>query len=159
MNRFMVLLGFGSLLLPFPAVMAEMPRAIGTTSSSTTPSIVWHETLDSGWKESRRRNVPMVIYITTEQCHYCDAMKRDTWCEASVRQRIAQGFVAIRLTPRRNSTTLNRIEVNGYPTTLVGVPQGKIVSHRFGYQPPAGLHGLLSEGKQRRLLGRKRPVN
>ena len=151
MNRFMVLLGCGSLLLTVSALRAEMPRYSNTANSPTTPAIVWHDTLDAGWEESRRRNVPMVIYITTENCRYCDAMKRDTWCDASVRQRIAQGFVAIRLTPRHNSATLSRISVNTYPSTLVGVPQGKIIGHRFGYQPATALHGLLSEGQQRRL--------
>lgn len=154
MNRFMVWMGFGSLLLLFSSlcatVRAEMPRYLTTSSASASPQITWHETLESGWKESRRRDVPMVIYITSEQCHYCDAMKRDTWCDESVRRRIAKGFVAIRLMPRRNSATLGRIDVKAYPTTLVGVPRGKIIGNRIGYQPPAALHGLLSESESRR---------
>jgi protein disulfide-isomerase len=71
-------------------------------------------------------------------------MKRDTWCDQAIRERLASGFVAIRLTPRNNSKVLKRIKISSYPTTLIGVPQGKIVDHRVGYQPPASMHQLLS---------------
>ncbi len=148
----MVLLGVGTLLVPMltgpmSPVRAEMPRYL-TASSSRRPAIVWHETLESGWRESRRRNVPMVIFITSERCHYCDAMKRDTWCDETVQQRISEGFVAIRLTPKNNSSTLSRVAVQTYPTTLIGLPRGKIIGKRLGYQPPAALHGLLSESQR-----------
>jgi hypothetical protein len=149
-NRFMVVLGVGSLLLTVSMMQSEvargeMPRLTSSSVLPTGPNITWHNSLDAGWAESRRRQVPMVIFITSKQCHYCDSMKRDTWCDPSVRQRMAGDFVAIELTPARNSHTLSRIDVKMYPMTLVGLPAGKIISHRLGYQPPSGLHGLLSE--------------
>ena len=118
-NRFMVWMGLVSLLLPIvsvtPAAHAEMPRHESSPLSVPAPGIQWHETLDSGWAESRRRNLPMVIYITSDNCHYCDAMRQNTWCNASVRSRIAKGFIPIRLSRHRNSATLGRIQVEMYP--------------------------------------------
>lgn len=156
MKEFMVHWGFGSLLLAIAALhcevsQAEMPRLSSDGSVHAEPSIAWHDSLESGWQESRRRNVPMVIFITSDQCHYCDVMKQNTWRDSSVLQRVANQFVAIRLSPTKNSATLSRIHVSMYPMTMVGIPEGKIVSHRLGYQTPAGLHGLLSE-----LTGRGR---
>ena len=91
----------------------------------------------------------MVIFITSRRCHYCDAMKRDTWCDHEIRRRLADDFVAIRLTPDRNSSVLSRIDVATYPMTLIGVPQGKIIDHRIGYQPPRLMLQLLSKVKRR----------
>ena len=91
----------------------------------------------------------MVIYITSDGCKYCAAMKRDTWCDAKIREQLAAGFVAIRLTPRDNARVLNRIDVSTYPMTLIGAPQGKIIEHRVGYQPPRLMHKLLSKIKRR----------
>lgn len=158
MNRLMVWVGVGSLLVLYSTfatshVSAEMPH-YSTPSDVAEPSVLWHESLAAGWQESRRRNLPMVIYITSEQCTYCEAMKRDTWCEETIRNRLASGFVAIRLSPKRNSATLSRIDVQTFPMTLVGVPEGKIVGQRTGYQPPAAVHGLLTEAKFRRLRRR-----
>lgn len=154
MNRFMVWMGFGSLLMPFcmtanSPLAAEMPTYVSASGIAKAP-VVWHETLEDGWRESRRRGIPMVIYITSDRCSYCDAMKRNTWCDESIRHRLSREFVAIRLKRGRNSATLGRIDIQTYPTTLVGVPEGKIVSHRTGYQPPSALHGLLTEAKNRR---------
>lgn len=146
MNRFMVVLGFGSLIGCFllAPVDAEMPTYVNASTISSQPeSVVWHETLQSGWKEARRREVPMVIYITSENCQYCEAMKRDTWCDQSIRQRLSEGYVAIRLTPRNNADTISRIKLKMFPATLIGLPQGKIIDHKFGYQPPSEMHNVL----------------
>ena len=68
-----------------------------------------------------------------------------TWCDQSVCSRIQREFIAIRLMRGRNDKSLQRIHVPIYPTTLVGIPEGKIIGQRGGYQPPANLHQLLSE--------------
>ena len=151
MNRIMVTSGSAALalfgvLFSGDHVAAEMPQML-TRSTSPSPAISWHEDLQSGWRESQRRRVPMVIYITSDNCTYCDAMKRDTWCDASVTSRVRREFVAIRLSRRKNSATLSRIKVKMYPTTLIGIPEGKVVSHREGYQPASAIHQLLSNAR------------
>ncbi|TWU50911.1 hypothetical protein Poly51_42040 [Rubripirellula tenax] len=152
MKRFMVSLGLGT-LLTFSLTtqsQAEMPRRGDPSIEQpgvSPPIISWHTSLDSGWEESRRRDVPMVIFITTDRCRYCEAMKHDTWCDPTVQTDLAKGFVAIELTPQENSQTLQRIKVDTYPTTLIGVPQGKIVAHRTGYQPAIAMKSLLRDVK------------
>jgi protein disulfide-isomerase len=135
-------------LVSGPDGMAEMP-SLRNGVAVDQATVVWHESLDAGWQESRRRGVPMVIFITSDRCHYCDAMKRDTWCDQSVRERLATDFVAIRLTPQINAQVLRRIKVSSYPTTLIGIPQGKIVDHRTGYQPPESMRQLLTSLRSR----------
>ena len=85
----------------------------------------------------------MVIFITSTHCRYCDAMKQTTWIDHDIRSRISDGFVAIRLTPQHNSSELSRVNVQMYPTTIVALAEGKVIDHREGYQPTAGLHHLL----------------
>lgn len=157
----MVFLGLGSLLLIFcPTIQADQGSTKFLSSTSTAarypdmagPQVSWHDNLQSGWQEARLRGVPMVIYITSDHCRYCDAMKRDTWCDGSIGRRLVGEFVAIRLSQKANASTLSRIKVPAYPMTLVGVPEGKIISHRVGYQPVAAMHSLLTEAK--RLVGR-----
>ncbi|MFG0261318.1 MAG: thioredoxin family protein [Novipirellula sp. JB048] len=138
-------------LLHAVPVAAEMPLRSVVTSrpQAAPPQVRWHRTLRAGWQEARQRNLPMVIYISSDHCAYCDAMKRDTWSDRSVEQRVSQDFVAILLTPRENAETLGRVNVAMYPTTLIGMPEGKIVAHRAGYQPAAALHQFLSNALKR----------
>lgn len=159
MNRIMVLLLGSTLLLlgilaPMGDASAEMPRLTSSSARPLAPRVTWHRDLNSGWAEAIRRKVPMVIYITTERCRYCDAMKRDTWCNELVQSDLAGDFVAIELSPQANASTLGRIDVKTYPTTLIGVPEGKIVEHRTGYQPAAEMRSLL-RGVKNRMLARR----
>ncbi len=139
-----------------PVACGEMPL-VGPPSATpateqmlvSAPRVVWHNDFDAGWAESVRRNIPMVIYITTDRCVYCDAMKRDTWCDKTVMNEMAGDFVAITLSPAANAETLDRIRVKTYPTTLIGLPQGKIVEHRGGYQPAADMKALLRTVKMK----------
>jgi protein disulfide-isomerase len=144
----MVSMGFGSLLCLFSQCFAELPVSIqSTTDVDVMSPVAWHTDLHSGWQESRRRGIPMVIFITTNDCAYCDAMKQNTWCDQQVLRRLAGKFVPIRLNPIRNRKTLDRIDVDTYPTTLLGSPRGKVIGHRIGYQPPAAVQSFLAEAQ------------
>ncbi|PHQ32869.1 thioredoxin family protein [Rhodopirellula bahusiensis] len=109
--------------------------------SAETP--MWHDNFESGWAAARRSGRPMLIFITSEHCRFCDAMKQNTLCDASIRSRLANGFVPIILRTDTNPEILARIPVQTYPTTLLAVPRGKVIAHRVGYQPPDRLHELL----------------
>ncbi len=153
----MVLLGSGSLLLislvlvTSSRAMAEMPMGrrgnqMPVSTNRSPPLVRWHNTMSSGWAEAKRRQLPMVIFITSKRCRYCDAMKKDVWCDREISARLTTGFVAIRLTPQENSKTLNRIKIEAYPTTLIGTPEGKIIDQQVGYQPSPSVHQMLSRG-------------
>ncbi len=154
MKRIMVLMGLGSWMLlvssapcsaEFPVSFAHESNTSITSHAATPPTVKWHTDLRSGWRDSKRLGIPMVIFITMDNCTYCDAMKQTTWNSYAVQRRMAGKFVAIRLNPLRNRETLSRINIPAYPTTLLGTPNGKVIGHRIGYQPPAQLQMFLNE--------------
>ncbi|TWT96501.1 thioredoxin family protein [Neorhodopirellula pilleata] len=112
---------------------------------AATEELKWFDTLESGWKAARDTGRPMVIFITSDHCQYCDVMKKNTLCEPSVRDRLLKRFIPIRLRPDSNAQVLSRVEVTAYPTTLVAHPRGKVLAHRIGYQPVEQFHEFLSE--------------
>jgi len=160
-KRIMVLLGFGSflLLLFSTSSFADFPVSIQDGDQGRAgPMVAWHNNLKSGWREAKRRGVPMVIFITSDNCVYCDAMKQNTWCDKQVQRRLAGKFVAIRLNTLRNRETLSRIQVQTYPTTLLGSPNGKVIGHRVGYQPPAELQSFLAEAEPQQAQAKRDPL-
>lgn len=139
-----------------PDFSSSTPSVMATRIASATPvdgqnrvvaepQIQWFDSLESGWKAARETGRPMVIFITSEHCAYCDAMKKNTLCESSVRDRLLERFIPIRLRPDSNAQVLSRVEVTAFPTTLVALPRGKVVAHRIGYQPVDQFHQFLSE--------------
>lgn len=134
---------------------AEMPRVkqgsawVAGEQSSEAGSPLWFDDFDAGWRESKRRGVPMLVFITSDHCVYCDAMKQDVWCNEQIAGELRQHFVAIQLQRERDSKLLSRIQVPSYPTTLVASPAGKVMEHRIGYQPVDQIRRLFSEIAQR----------
>lgn len=160
MNRFMVCVGslkqhaLLALIAAFTMFNANGEDSAPGSSQlisagmESSPAVLWHDDFASGWKAARKTGRPMVIFITSQRCHYCDAMKRETWCNGTVLEKMKEKFVAIRLTPDRNSKTLERIDVPAFPTTLIGHPDGHIISHRVGFQPPVEMQRFLETASQ-----------
>jgi thioredoxin-related protein len=125
--------------------VSPSPMTASDSSGLRRPlaGIRWHRDFDQGWAEAKRSNRPLLIYITAPNCIYCEAMKRDTWCDQSIEAAVGQEFVAIQLSPEENANVISRIKVETYPMTLIGIPEGKIVAHRKGYQPPSEMKTLL----------------
>lgn len=128
------------------------PLCVGSSSDAASPGrlggsgmlgIQWHRNFNQGWAAAKNANRPLLIYITAPGCVYCDAMKRDTWCDAAIETEVTDDFIAIELSPEQNAEVLSRIKVQAYPMTLVGSPEGKILDHRVGYQPPHEMRQLL----------------
>lgn len=129
------------------AEVSTANRSVMDNAVTDNKGVQWHDDLNAGWAESRRLGRPMLIFITSDQCRYCDAMKQSTLSDRHVMGRIKDRFVAIRLSPTRNAGVLGRIRVAGYPTTLVGLPEGKVLDHRVGYQPVRELLRLLDRAE------------
>lgn len=119
----------------------------GDQVTASSPQIAWRTNLRLAWTEAAKRNVPMVIFITSDRCHFCDVMKRDTWSDDGVSQLVAGRYLAIELKPGRNAEALSQMEVPAYPTTLVATHDGKIVAHRVGYQSAMEMRSLLAEAE------------
>lgn len=130
-------------------VSGEMPDMRRSNELGSPIASVWHDNFDEGWRESKRRGLPMVVFITSDNCVYCDAMKKDTWCNGEILGELRQNFVAIQLKRDRDSELLSRIKVPSYPMTLVASPEGKVTDQRIGYQPPDQVRKLFSEIAQR----------
>lgn len=135
MRRCRFLLMAGLALAVSSITVAEMP-SWKLTRLENEPATGWRDTLEDGWRESKATGLPMVIFITSENCVYCDAMEKRTWCDEEIRTQLGGRFIPVRLIAGRNSETLSRVSVKVYPTTLLATPEGEVVAHRKGFQPP-----------------------
>ncbi len=148
--RVAALAAFAGMFFQFQSLgIAEMPDPSRSSAGAATTAPVWYDNFHEGWKESRRRGIPMVVFIASDHCIYCDAMKKDTWCDGAIMDQLRQSYVAIRLHRDRDSALLDRIVVPAFPTTLVASPEGKVISHRVGYQPPGEIRRLFAEALRR----------
>ena len=134
-----------------PSALAVSPSMAGvrtTADGSMVQGIRWHRNFDAGWREAARRNVPMVIFISARRCHYCEVMKASTWADPCVTNEVNQDYVAISLNPDDNAAVLSRIDVEMYPMTLVGLPEGRIIDSLKGFQPVKEILRLVQKHRR-----------
>ncbi len=148
MNRFTLSVCAGILVV---AGTISLPLS---SLAAAEPVIEWQHDFQAGWSLSKQTGRPMVIYITSDHCRYCELMKRDTWSMPQIVKRMSGRFIGIRLTPDEHAQVLSRIKVPAYPMTLVALPEGKVVDHVVGYRTAAELQLLLNKVDGQRLAHR-----
>ncbi len=112
--------------------------AIGVTNlwaEDEGQQIHWHTSAEQAWQEMRDHDRPLLLFVTTNGCRYCDKMKGDTYADDDVRTDVDGSFVALRINADNEATEqwLARFGIRLYPTTLLISPQSKLIDRIDGY--------------------------
>lgn len=105
--------------------------------------IPWiHSTADA-LAAARQANAPIVAFVTSSHCHYCQKMEAQTWSNDSVIRQVTGSFIPLRLDADREPQVVESLRVRAFPTTVVFTPQGQVIDSAQGFQSPAKLARLL----------------
>jgi len=97
---------------------------------------VWAKNLDQAYKSSKEKDRPMLIFISSSRCYYCDQMKKKTLTDPEVRTALSNGFVPIIVQASEYPELMRKLGVRRYPTTLIVSPEAKIQDVIDGYVKP-----------------------
>lgn len=108
-------------------------------------------TWDEGYKESKEKNIPMLVNVYTDWCGWCRRMDADTYKNSEIAKYINENFIPVKFNPELNKTyqleehTLSGRELLasltnnkrlGYPTTLFLFTVERRLFVESGYQAP-----------------------
>ena len=102
-----------------------------------------HHSLQSAQAAAKRRNRPVVVFVTMQNCHYCTKMKHETLTNHRLRDRIAHRFESVIVRRAEHMSWLNQHGVAIFPTTLVVGPQGDLLDRVPGYVTAGELEARL----------------
>lgn len=105
--------------------------------------VPWQRDPDAAQQLSAKHGRPLMIYVTTASCPYCRKMEQNTWTDEAIAQRIHERFVPLRLDAERHPDLVRKLRMEGFPTTLIYGPDGKLMGHFAGYAPPARVGATL----------------
>ncbi len=142
MNRFVQVLLIAVSLASSSPVFAQ-----GQLSSRSETKIRWMESVPTALKQRRETGRPLVIYVTADYCGYCRKMERESWSDEEVVKAVVDDFVALKIDADKDEKLVERLEVRGYPTTLVFDEDGRLVKTAEGFQSRAQLLKLLERKK------------
>ncbi len=120
-----------------PAVFALV--CIGLTASPSDaqnppPAFTWRTDYNAARKEATERGLPLLIVVGSDNCFYCRKLEGSTLLDRRVTALLGGHFVPVKINATRQPALASALKVQGYPTTVLAAPDGKILGFLEGYE-------------------------
>ncbi|MCB1162957.1 MAG: thioredoxin fold domain-containing protein [Candidatus Krumholzibacteriia bacterium] len=125
---------------------ASAPDSVLTATEIPAEGVVWMSFAE-GQARAAAEGKPMVVDFWTTWCHWCKVMDKDTYSDATIQRRLAEGFIAVKVNAESpevqggegapTGVDLARsFQVNSYPTTWFVDSKGEKIAPLPGFVPP-----------------------
>lgn len=124
------------------SLVASMTLAIELPAVA---EIGWQSSPQQTLRAARLSGKPILVFVTTDWCHYCKKMKHETWSVPQVEAAVSRNFETLVLDGDRDKRVVQQLGLRGYPATLVFDPNGNFVAQKDGFMPPGIAMKWLSD--------------
>ena len=121
---------------------------IGAAAFPLQAEIPWQRSPEAVLQTARQTGKPILVFVSADWCHYCKKMKRETWANPRVYAAVSQHYETLVLDGDRDKTIVKKLELSGYPATLLYSSDGRYVNQKGGYMPPEKTLQWLASQKQ-----------
>lgn len=121
-------------------------------------SVKWESDFRTGVQHSLQSGLPLLVQVSADWCGYCQKMKQETLVDPTVIRTLNRGFVTVMLDADANRELVQQLNVKSLPTTLVILPNGRVVENLNGYQSASALQTMLNRYQQRVQLETDRRI-
>lgn len=128
------------LLLAFVCVWG----ACAASAAQEPSAVEWHTDLDKAWAASCQNGRPLLLFVTCDNCRFCDKMKFGTYAHPEVAETINRSFVPLAIDGSAPLALIKELNVQYYPSTFIISPQAVILARFDGYLSPRQLHDKLA---------------
>lgn len=113
---------------------AAEQSAIGRLASPGNSSgIAWLTSATQAAEVAGRTGKPILLYVRSASCHYCDLMQSDVWENPEAAAWVQRGFVPLKLSREQNAEAVRSLGIRGFPATLIFSPDRQFVHRIDGY--------------------------
>lgn len=104
-----------------------------TAAVSAADGVEWLRSAEKAAELSEKTGKPILIYVRSETCYYCDLMQKDVWEDPTIVTMIKRQFIPLKLTREQNKAGVEAMKVKGYPSTLIFSPEREFIGRIDGY--------------------------
>lgn len=105
--------------------------------------VQWNKNLRQAAEQAGRQKKPLMIMVSAPWCGYCQKMMKTTFLDEPLIDHLNQCFIPVYLDADENEEWVQKLEVEGLPTTLIVSPEMKVVKRLTGYQSAEQLNGQI----------------
>lgn len=106
--------------------------------------IAWETNADRAWDASKTTGRPLLLFVTSAGCGYCEQMEQQTYADRGVATTIRQGYIAGRIVAEQQPGLVKRLGLKLYPSTVIISPDAQVLATINGYVEPAVLQQRLA---------------
>lgn len=126
-------------------VLLLVPTAPGSAvePASVRGPVAWNQDVRTAWQTSLELQRPLLVFITMDDCMYCQKMKKTTLQDRQVVSDLKSEFVSVAVNVKDQPELVKRLLVKSYPTTVIILNNGDVIDSIAGYQSAKQLHERL----------------
>ena len=90
-------------------------------SENLFPKVSWVKSFDDTIKKSESSNLPIMIYVYSSSCDWCDKLEKITFKDKEVSKNIKKNFIAYKFNPEqinKDGDIIKQYGVAAYPTII-----------------------------------------
>ncbi len=128
-------------------------------ASSVSAQTPWNQSVSKAFADARKTGRPVVVFVGTEWCHYCELMQSQTWSHPTIAQAVQRDFITLKLDGDRDQSIVRELGLQSYPATMVYSPAGQQIARKSGFMPAAETQQWLAQAKQRWRVAASQPAS
>jgi uncharacterized protein YyaL (SSP411 family) len=95
--------------------------------------VTWLRSAEQAASLSAQSGKPILVYVRSANCHYCDLMQKNVWQDPATVQTVMREFIPLKLTQEENPEAVKAMQIKGFPSTLIFSADRKYLSRIDGY--------------------------
>lgn len=106
-------------------------------------AIPWRLKVKDAVNEATNSGKPLLVSVSTDWCHYCKKMDRETLSDARVAKHIGECFVPLKVDGDKNRELVRMLGVRSFPTMVILSPKMKVLGTMKGFRTANQLNAAL----------------
>lgn len=120
--------------------------------AAAAQEVRWLTSAEQAANQAEKSGKPILVYVRSSSCHYCDKLQADVWADPKVADHVAKNYIPLKLSSQKNPAAVKSLKVKGFPTTLVFSPKRVFVSKVEGYRPRGSFFAEIEKSRSARKL-------
>ena len=119
--------------------------AAGSAPTAAGSEIPWLRSATEAAIQSQATGKPILVYVRSKNCHYCDLLQKNTWQDPATKARVMKEMIPLKLTLEENKEAIEAMKVKGFPSVIVFSPRREFIGRFDGYMTPEQFQSQVSK--------------
>ena len=115
------------------------------SNSAFAQDVKWRNDYSAARKEATETGRPLLLDFGTDACFWCKKLDATTFRDPKVVKLLNEQFIPVKLDGTKHPRMVETLKIDGFPTLILALPDGKVIGRHAGYADVAQFTALLSK--------------